>query len=57
MVSGLDFARGPHRAPLTAHKKGFGYENGLKCVFRRQPRPQGLLRYGARAEEDPGQIR
>jgi hypothetical protein len=28
MVSGLDFARAPRRAPLTTRKKGFGYENG-----------------------------
>ena len=41
MVSGLDLARAPRRAPLTARKKGSGYENGHACV---QPRPQGLLR-------------
>ena len=29
MVSGLDLARAPRRAPLTARKKGSGYENGL----------------------------
>jgi hypothetical protein len=28
MVSGLDFARAPRRVPLTARKKGSGYENG-----------------------------
>ena len=27
MVSGLDLARAPRRAPLTARKKGSGYEN------------------------------
>jgi hypothetical protein len=27
MVSGLDFARAPRRAPLIARKKGSGYEN------------------------------
>jgi hypothetical protein len=30
---------------------GFGFRQGL-----RQPRPQGLPRGGARAEEDPGKI-
>ena len=29
MVSGLDLARAPRRARLTARKKGSGYENGL----------------------------
>ena len=28
MVSGLDLARAPRRARLTARKKGSGYENG-----------------------------
>ena len=32
MVSGLDFARAPRRAPLTARKKGSGYENDIKCI-------------------------
>ena len=31
MVSGLDFARAPHRAPLTARNKGSGYENGYEA--------------------------
>jgi hypothetical protein len=35
MVSGLDFARAPRRAPLTARKKGSGYEN----AFRLHPVP------------------
>ena len=26
----MDLARAPRRAPLTARKKGSGYENGLK---------------------------
>ena len=29
MVSGLDLARAPRRARLTARKKGSGYENGF----------------------------
>ena len=29
MVSGLDLARAPRRARLTARKKGSGYENGI----------------------------
>ena len=29
MVSGLDLARAPRRARLTARKKGSGYENGV----------------------------
>ena len=27
----MDLARAPCRAPLTARKKGSGYENGIKC--------------------------
>ena len=34
MVSGLDLARAPRRAPLTARKKGSGYENGSVLKFR-----------------------
>ena len=33
MVSGLDLARAPRRARLTARKKGSGYENGKYCTF------------------------
>jgi hypothetical protein len=29
----MDLARAPRRAPLTARKKGSGYENG--CYLRR----------------------
>ena len=29
----MDLARAPRRRPLTARKKGSGYENALKCVF------------------------
>ena len=32
MVSGLDLARAPRRAPLTARKKGSGYEN-VTCTI------------------------
>ena len=32
MVSGLDLARAPRRARLTARKKGSGYENGANFV-------------------------
>ena len=46
----MDLARAPRRARLTARKKGSGYENDLSHP---QPRPQGLPRGGARAEEDP----
>ena len=49
----LDLARAPRR---TARKKGSGYENGLYDDVSRQPRPQGLPRGGARAEEDPGKM-
>ena len=28
----MDLARAPRRAPLTARKKGSGYENGLVSV-------------------------
>jgi hypothetical protein len=30
MVSGMDLARAPRRRPLTARKKGSGYENGME---------------------------
>ena len=33
----MDLARAPRRAPLTARKKGSGYENGLRSI---QPRTQ-----------------
>ena len=38
MVSGLDLARAPRRARLTARKKGSGYENGLEIWNRFQVR-------------------
>ena len=43
MVSGLDLARAPRRAPLTARKKGSGYENGLLSNIH--PRAYIFLRY------------
>ena len=36
MVSGLDLARAPRRAPLTARKKGSGYENGTDARSKSQ---------------------
>ena len=39
MVSGLDLARAPRRARLTARKKGSGYENEIGYY---QPRTQAL---------------
>ena len=41
MVSGLDLARAPRRARLTARKKGSGYENGMGTLH---PRPQAQAR-------------
>ena len=41
----MDLARAPRRAPLTARKKGSGYENGpgIETLLRlKYPRPQGL---------------
>ena len=35
----MDLARAPRRAPLTARKKGSGYENDVPPC---QPRSQGL---------------
>ena len=35
MVSGLDLARAPRRARLTARKKGSGYENGSRQYITR----------------------
>ena len=29
----MDLARAPRRRPLTARKKGSGYENGILCTF------------------------
>ena len=40
MVSGLDLARAPRRARLTARKKGSGYENEIRRES--QPRTQAL---------------
>ena len=37
MVSGLDFARAPCRPPLTARKKGFGYENAIRRASSQLP--------------------
>ena len=36
----MDLARAPRRAPLTARKKGSGYENGVRA----HPRPQAQAR-------------
>ena len=58
MVSGLDLARAPRRAPLTARKKGSGYENGsfrslracegkslgTRLQLTEHPRPQAQAR-------------
>ena len=37
MVSGLDLARAPRRAPLTARKKGSGYENAMLAGLKILP--------------------
>jgi hypothetical protein len=39
----MDLARAPRRAPLTARKKGSGYENG-GCLASKHPRPQAQAR-------------
>ena len=38
----MDLARAPRRRPLTARKKGSGYENATMQVDK-QPRPQAFL--------------
>ena len=56
MVSGLDLARAPRRAPLTARKKGSGYENGKygKSTFS-YPEPfLRAVRRGALAKSKTG---
>jgi hypothetical protein len=47
MVSGLDFARAPRRAPLTARKKGSGYESALQPNYLTtfQPRTRDVCAY------------
>ena len=35
----MDLARAPRRRPLTARKKGSGYENGLIDINRRDETP------------------
>ena len=42
MVSGLDLARAPRRARLTARKKGSGYENGYEIEAFSSPEPFSL---------------
>jgi hypothetical protein len=50
----MDLARAPRRAPLTARKKGSGYENGYNARCNLVPSPQGLPQLARHHEEDPG---
>ena len=52
----MDLARAPRRAPLTARKKGSGYENGLetRVSVKSETRKSGickiLVKLGIRSE-------
>ena len=55
MVSGLDLARAPRRARLTARKKGSGYENGVSPRPFSYPEPfLRAVRRGALAKSKTG---
>ena len=45
MVSGLDLARAPRRRPLTARKKGSGYENDFFSAWHGEARETAELVY------------
>ena len=47
----MDLARAPCRAPLTARKKGSGYENGPNTDPTSYP---GSFHYAPRWRKDPG---